>query len=147
VANEPEWLRDAVDVLEGSQGRLELAHALCDLGAALRRGGRRQDSREPLRRAVELAHACGARALEERAHQELLASGARPRRRPVSGVDSLTPSELRVATMAADGMSNREIAQDLFVSLKTVEMHLSRGYRKLDVSSRSELPRALQGQG
>jgi DNA-binding CsgD family transcriptional regulator len=147
VADEPERLSEAVDVLEGSQGRLELAYALCDLGAALRRGGRRQDSRQPLRRAVELAHDCGATALEERAHQELLASGARPRRRPVTGVDALTPSELRVASMAAGGMSNREIAQDLFVSLKTVEMHLRRGYRKLDVSSRSQLPLALKGQG
>jgi DNA-binding CsgD family transcriptional regulator len=147
VADEPELLREAVEALEGSQGRLELAHALCDYGAALRRRGHRKDSREPLRRAVELAHACGATALEERAHQELLASGARPRRRPVTGVDALTPSELRVASMAADGLSNREIAQDLFVSLKTIEMHLSRSYRKLDVSSRSELPRALQRQG
>jgi DNA-binding CsgD family transcriptional regulator len=136
--------REAVDVLEGSPARLELAHALCDLGAALRRAGDRRASRDPLHRALEAAHACGATALEERAHQELLASGARPRRIPVAGVDSLTPTERRVAAMAAEGLSNREIAQALFVSLKTVEMHLSHAYRKLDLSSRSELPRALQ---
>jgi DNA-binding CsgD family transcriptional regulator len=138
-------LRDAVAVLEESPARLELAHAVCDLGAALRRGGERQASREPLRRAVAIAHACGATALEERAHDELLASGARPRRRPTTGVDALTPTELRVAAMAATGLTNREIAQHRFVSLKTVETHLGRAYRKLDVKSRTELPQALSG--
>jgi DNA-binding CsgD family transcriptional regulator len=96
-----------------------------------------------LRRALEAARACGATALEDYAHQELLASGARPRRRPVVGIEALTPTERRVAAMAAGGLSNREIAQALFVSLKTVETHLSRAYRKLDVRSRTELPRAL----
>jgi DNA-binding CsgD family transcriptional regulator len=138
-----EQLRDAVDLLEPSTARLELAHALCELGSALRRRGERVASREPLRRAVELAQACGAAGLTRHAHEEMLATGARPRRMPVSGRDSLTPSERRVAAMAADGLANREIAQSLFVSLKTVEMHLSRTYRKLDIASRSELPRAL----
>jgi DNA-binding CsgD family transcriptional regulator len=136
-------LGDAVDALAPSAARLEHARALCALGAALRRQGRREAAREPLRRAMELAYAGGARAVQEEARSELLASGARPRRIPVSGVDSLTPSERRVAAMAADGLTNREIAQALFVSLKTVEMHLSRAYRKLDLSSRSELARAL----
>jgi DNA-binding CsgD family transcriptional regulator len=133
-------LRDAIDVLEPSPARLELAQAHFELGSALRRRGEREASRDPLRRAMQIAHECGARALEERAHQELLASGARPRRRQVSGVDALTPSERRVAGLAAEGLSNREIAQSLFVSLKTVEMHLSRAYRKLDLKSRTELP-------
>jgi DNA-binding CsgD family transcriptional regulator len=137
-------LRQSVEVLEPSPARLELALALCDLGGALRRTGERRAAREQLRQALELAHRCGATALEDRARQELLATGARPRRIPVSGVDSLTPSERRVAKMAAEGLSNREIAGSLFVSLKTVEMHLSRVYRKLDLSSRTELAGALE---
>ena len=138
-----ESLRGAVDVLEPSPARLELAHAYFALGADMRRRGRRRAAREPLRNAADLAHSCGAIALQERAHQELYASGARPRRRPVGGIDALTPSERRVAAMAADGLSNREIAQSLFVSLKTVEMHLGRTYRKLDLASRTQLPDVL----
>ncbi|MGH2953153.1 MAG: ATP-binding protein [Solirubrobacterales bacterium] len=140
-------LTQAVSVLEASAAELERARALADLGAARRRAGERKASREPLRRALELAHECGGVALEAWAHEELLATGARPRRRPVSGLEALTPTEQRVATMAAEGLSNREIAATLFVSLKTVEMHLSHTYRKLDLSSRSELPRALAGSG
>ena len=68
---------------------------------------------------------------------------ARPRRLVLSGVDSLTPSERRIAAMAAEGLSNREIAQALFVTLRTVEMHLSNAFRKLDISSRTQLPAAL----
>jgi DNA-binding CsgD family transcriptional regulator len=73
-----------------------------------------------------------------------VATGARPRRLVLSGVDALTASERRVAEMAADGLTNRQIAQALFVSEKTVQGHLGRSYRKLDISSRSELPDALQ---
>ncbi len=96
-----------------------------------------------LRRGMDLAHRCGARSLEDRARVELRASGARPRRAVVTGVSSLTPSERRVAGMAADGHTNREIAQKLFVTPKTVETHLSHAYRKLEVRSRSELVREL----
>jgi DNA-binding CsgD family transcriptional regulator len=81
--------------------------------------------------------------LADRAHEELVATGARPRRLVLSGVDSLTPSERRIAALAAEGLSNREIAQALFVTLRTVEMHLSNAFRKLDVSSRTQLPAAL----
>ena len=73
----------------------------------------------------------------------LLATGARPRRLVLSGLEALTPSERRVAEMAADGLSNRDIAQALFVTPKTVEVHLSNAYRKLDIHSRGELPNAL----
>ena len=134
-------------MLEPSQARLEHARALVELGAALRRGNRRSESREPLRRGLELATDCGAAPLAERAETELLATGARPRRVALSGVDSLTPSERRVAEMAAEGGTNREIAQALFVTPKTVEVHLSSAYRKLGISSRRQLASALAASG
>lgn len=134
-----EILRDAVEVLGGTQGRLQHAHALVDLGAALRRANRRKEAREPLREGLDLAHRCGATPLEERARTELAASGARPRKAVLSGVESLTPSELRVARMAVEGMTNREIAQQLFVTAKTVETHLRHVYQKLGVAKRTEL--------
>ena len=97
-----------------------------DLGAALRRANRRAEAREELAAGMELAHRCGADALAARAREELVACGARPRRLVRTGVDALTPSELRVAQLAAAGHSNREIAQALFVTRKTVETHLGR---------------------
>jgi DNA-binding CsgD family transcriptional regulator len=136
-------LREAVEVLEDSPALLERARALTELGAALRRANRRAEAREPLRRGLELAHSCGAKPLAERAHAELIATGARPRRLVLSGLDSLTPSERRVADMAAKGMTNRDIAQALFVTPRTVEVHLSNTYRKLGIGSRSQLPQAL----
>lgn len=138
-------LREAVGILEGSPARLELAYAWAAFGAAMRRSGRRVESRELLRQALELAERCGAIALGSEVRTELLATGARPRRAMLAGVDALTPSELRVAQLAADGKSNRAIAQSLFVTLKTVEMHLAGCYRKLGISSRTELP-ALVGE-
>ena len=100
-------------------------------------------AREHLRQAVELATICGATPLAARAEKELLATGARPRRVALSGVASLTPSERRVAEMAAQGPTNREIAQALFVTQRTVEVHLTSIYRKLGISSRSQLAAAL----
>ena len=136
-------LEEALAVLADSPARLEHALALFDLGAELRRSGRRADARDPLRAAVELAAECGADSLATRAHDELLAAGARPRRDPIESRSRLTASELRVARMAAEGMSNREIAQALFLTEKTIEVHLTRTYRKLDIRSRSQLGRAL----
>jgi DNA-binding CsgD family transcriptional regulator len=138
-----EHLREAVAVLHDSSARLEHAKALAALGAALRRSGSRSEAREPLREALDLAERCGAEALAEQAREELSATGARPRRAVLHGVDALTPSELRVARMAAEGRTNREIAQALFVTIRTVEMHLTHGYQKLDISSRAELSDAL----
>lgn len=132
-------LDQAVKVLEGSPARLEHGRALVELGAALRRSGQRAASREPLAAGLDIAVAGGAVRLVERARVELAASGARPRRERVSGRDSLTPSELRVARHAAEGYSNREIAQALFVTMKTIEMHLSNVYRKLKIASREQL--------
>ena len=138
-------LREAVDLLAPSPARLEHARALVDLGAALRRSNRRSEARQLLREGVELAHQCGARTLVERGNEELAASGARPRMILSSGVDALTSSERRVAHMAAEELSNKQIAQALFITVKTVEMHLGRVYRKLDIGSRRELPAALAG--
>jgi DNA-binding CsgD family transcriptional regulator len=138
-----ERLRESVAVLRTSPARLELARSLAELGAALRRGNRRSEAREQLREAADLAQLCGAERLEERVQEELRVAGARPRRRAISGAGSLTPAERRVADAAATGASNREIAQLLFVSLRTVEMHLTNAYRKLGISSRGELAAAL----
>jgi class 3 adenylate cyclase/DNA-binding CsgD family transcriptional regulator/tetratricopeptide (TPR) repeat protein len=140
-------LREAVTVLERSPARLERARAHVELGAALRRANQRSDSREPLRRGLELATLCGAAPLAVRAETELLATGARPRRIALSGVESLTPSERRVAQMAAEGSTNREIAQALFVTPKTIEVHLSSVYRKLGINSRSQLSGELAEPG
>ena len=138
-----ELLREAVSVLEPSPARLEHAKAVVELGAALRRTNRRAEARDPLRWGLELATACGAAALARHAETELLATGARPRRIALSGVASLTPSERRVADLAVEGQTNREIAQALFVTQKTVEVHLSSVYRKLGLTSRSQLPAVL----
>jgi DNA-binding CsgD family transcriptional regulator/tetratricopeptide (TPR) repeat protein len=138
-----ELLAEAVDLLEGTPWRLDRARARIELGAALRREGRRRDGREALALGMDEANACGADGLAELAADELRASGARPRRRAISGIDALTPSERRVAEMAADGRTNREIAQELFVTMATVETHLTRVYRKLDVAGRGDLAGAL----
>jgi DNA-binding CsgD family transcriptional regulator len=136
-------LREAVEVLAGSEARLVHARALVDLGAALRRANQRTEARERLREGVDLARRVGALGLAERANEEIAATGARPRKILATGLDALTASERRVAQLAADGMSNKEIAQTLFVTIKTVEVHLSRSYRKLEISSRAELDKAL----
>ena len=136
-------LEEAVEVLSDSPAKLEHAKARFELGAALRRKNRLAEAREHLRHAVELATLCRASTLVERAATELLATGARPRRIALSGVDSLTPSERRVAELAANGPTNREIAEELFVTQRTVEDHLTSVYRKLEISSRSQLAAAL----
>jgi DNA-binding CsgD family transcriptional regulator/tetratricopeptide (TPR) repeat protein len=141
-----ELLEAAVALMEGSPRRLEHAHALAELGVALRRSGRRADARVPLRKAFGLARRCGAGRIAKRANAELEATGATVRRYVPIGVESLTPSERRVADLAASGMTNRQIAQSLFVTVKTVEAHLSAAYGKLDISSRRRLSKALAGE-
>jgi DNA-binding CsgD family transcriptional regulator len=126
-------LEQAVATLRESPARLELARALCDLGGARRRAGNRAMAREPLREALGLAQRCGADPLAQRAREELMATGAHPRRERLSGPDALTPSERRVAEMAAAGMTNRAIAESLFVTAKTVGTHLGHIYRKLEL--------------
>ncbi|MDQ3722232.1 MAG: LuxR C-terminal-related transcriptional regulator [Actinomycetota bacterium] len=139
-----ELLRSAAAVVERSPARYELARSLVEYGAALRRAGQRSAAREPLREALELADRCGALRTAARAREELLATGARPRRAARSGADALTPSERRVCRLAADGLSNRDIAQALFVTVRTVEGHLTQAYMKLDIARRDQLAAALK---
>jgi DNA-binding CsgD family transcriptional regulator len=139
----PGLLARAADLLVRSPGRLELARTRVDLGAALRRRNRRSAARKELRAGLELAEWCGARALAKRARAEIRAAGGRARRPQSSGAEALTTREREVATLAANGLSNREIARDLFVTVKTVEWHLAQSYRKLEVRSRRELPATL----
>jgi DNA-binding CsgD family transcriptional regulator len=136
-------LRDAVEAFEGGDAKLERARALVDLGAMLRRRNRRTQAKEVLRDALDAAHRGGALRLAEEAETELRAAGARPRRVALSGVDSLTASELRVAEQASQGRTNRDIAQALFVTTRTVEGHLTSIFRKLELDSRNDLRAAL----
>jgi DNA-binding CsgD family transcriptional regulator len=138
-----ELLTEAVSVLRRSPARLELARALLDLGAAHRRAGSRVKAREPLRESLDLARALGGTRIADHARQELVAAGGKPRRDAIRGPGALTPSELRVAQLAAAGQTNRQIAQALFVTQRTVEIHLTSTYGKLGISSRAELTAAL----
>jgi DNA-binding CsgD family transcriptional regulator len=136
-------LREAIDTLERGDARLERARALADLGAMLRRRNRRTEARALLREALDAGHRAGAGPLAEYAETELRATGARPRRVILTGLDSLTASERRVAELASQGLTNREIAQSLFVTARTVEGHLTSAFRKLRLDSRNELSAAL----
>jgi DNA-binding CsgD family transcriptional regulator len=151
VLDEPragiELLRESVAVLEGSPARLERARSLVELGSALRRANQRTDARAPLVAGLRLAYQCGAQRLVHRAQRELQAAGGRRPRIATSGRDSLTASELRTAELAAAGATNIEIAQELYVSLKTVETHLSHAYAKLGlagIGSRARLAQVLE---
>ena len=138
-----EQLEEACALLEEAPARLEQAKALASLGAAMRRARKPTEAREPLRRALELADVCGAQPLADAVRTEIYATGARPRTTALRGVLALTASERRVADLAADGQTNRDIAQTLYVTPKTVEVHLSNAYRKLGIASRRELAGAL----
>ncbi|GAA4748187.1 ATP-binding protein [Actinomycetospora chibensis] len=138
-----EPLREAVTLLEPTPARLELARTRIELGGAMRRAGQRVAARTELAAGQDLARRCGADPLVARAGDELRASGARPRRLAMTGADALTASERRVAELAADGLSNRDVAQALFVTTKTVETHLGHAYRKLGVTGRDELAARL----
>jgi DNA-binding CsgD family transcriptional regulator len=124
------------------RARLQFAY-----GAWLRRQRRPADSRAPLRAARDTFDALGAAPWSDRARQELRASGERSRRRESDARDQLSPQELQIAQMAADGQSNREIGQRLFLSHRTVGSHLYRIFPKLGIASRAELPRALAAPG
>jgi DNA-binding CsgD family transcriptional regulator len=136
-------LAEAISLLTPTAASYELGLTLADLGAHLRRIGRRSDAREPLLRALDIGQRTGARPLSAQARAELLAVGARPRRTAVTGPEALTSAERRVAVLAADGLTNRQIAQHLFVTMPTVETHLRHVFRKLGISSRSGLPAHL----
>jgi DNA-binding CsgD family transcriptional regulator len=134
-----EMLSDSVTSLRNSPAVLERAHSLTELGAAMRRNGCRSAAREPLAEALDLAARCGARPLAARVREELKATGARPRRVWRTGLEALSPRELRVVQLAAEGRTNREIAHQLYVTLKTIEGHLARAYTKLGIERRGQL--------
>jgi DNA-binding CsgD family transcriptional regulator/predicted negative regulator of RcsB-dependent stress response len=140
-------LYESAEVLGESGSMLERARTMLSLGTALRTRGKRERSRELLREALDLAHQAGARAVERKAHDELLLTGARPRRSASWGADSLTPSEQRIAALFSRGHTSRSIAESLYLTLNTVEWHRRNLYRKLSVSSREELLEALSDQG
>ena len=139
VNNDPELLDESVAVLERSPARLELARSLMFAGIAQRRAGRRPEARTKLSRALDLALECGAAPLADRTLTELRASGARPRERERAESDALTASQRQIAELAAAGRTTAQIAATLFLSPKTVEGHLTSVFRKLRISSRSEL--------
>ena len=136
-------LAEAMELLSSTTAEVWRCRVLIDLGVALRRSGDAVTSREALRESADLAVRIGARGLIDAATQELRASGGRPRRLVLSGSDSLTPSERKVAMLAAMGHTNTAIAKSLFVGVKTIESHLARVYRKLGIKSRSELPSVI----
>ena len=136
-------LEEARTHFAASHARLELGRCLTELGARRRAAGERRAARAILRDAHDTAHACGAMALCEHARAELLLAGGRPRPPAGAGANALTPAERRVAEIAASGATNREIARRLYLSPKTVEMHLRSAYRKLDLAGRDGLAAAL----
>jgi DNA-binding CsgD family transcriptional regulator len=136
-------LREAVRALEKVNARFDAAWTLAELGARLRRAGERADAQHQLRRALDLAERSGAAPLSAYARAELLAAGARPRRTALTGPDALTSAERQVAALAAEGMTNRQIAQHLFITQATVESHLRHAFHKLGIRSRSDLPAHL----
>jgi DNA-binding CsgD family transcriptional regulator len=137
------WYRQAVDRLSRTALRPELARAHLLYGEWLRREGRRSDARAQLRTAHDMFEAIGMEAFAGRAGRELLASGETVRRRTADTRDQLTPQESQIAQLARAGLSNPEIAAQLFLSVRTVEWHLRKVFTKLEISSRLQLQRAL----
>jgi DNA-binding CsgD family transcriptional regulator len=139
-------LEESIDTLQETAGTLELARSLAALGSALRRAGRSSSARDPLRRALDIATEAGAEPLALRAVEELRATGSKPRRPRRTGLDSLTPTERRIADLVARQRTNSQIAHDLYVTTKTVEWHLSNAFHKLNVSSRQQLTAQLRSE-
>jgi DNA-binding CsgD family transcriptional regulator len=135
--------REAIERLGRTRVRVELARAHLLYGEWLRRARRRLDAREQLRHAQEMFTDMGATAFADRAARELRATGETARKRTADTRDELTPHEARIARMARDGASNQEIANQLFVSRKTIEYHLHKVFIKLGINSREHLDRVL----
>jgi DNA-binding CsgD family transcriptional regulator len=138
-------LEEAIDAFDHGGAVLERGRALADLGALLRRRNQRVAARALLRDALDIAHRVNAGPLATYADTELRATGARPRRALLTGPESLTASERRIADLAGTGLTNREIAQMLFITARTVEGHLTNVFRKLRLDSRTDLGAALTG--
>jgi DNA-binding CsgD family transcriptional regulator len=137
-------LRESVATLERGDAPLALAHGLFHLGSELRHQRRAVEARAPLARCAELATLCGAEPLHARAVEEQAATGERRRRGHAATLQELTPSERRTALLAAEGLTNREIAQRHYITVKTVETQLRSAFRKLDITSRKQLSAALR---
>jgi DNA-binding CsgD family transcriptional regulator len=138
-----ELLEGALAAFVDALAPVEAVETQAELGRALLRAGRRTEARDMLAEALDGATRCGARRLVGRITSDLRVAGGRPRRVLISGVDALTPAERQTADLAAHGLSNRDVAQDLFLSVRTVENTLRRVYRKLDINSRDQLAAAL----
>jgi DNA-binding CsgD family transcriptional regulator len=141
----PDAFEMALERHDGDRSRFERARTQLCYGERLRRVGRRQLAREQLRAAFETFDRVGARPWAERARTELGASGEHLRRRNPTTNEQLTPQELQIALLVADGLKNRDVGARLFLSIKTVEFHLTRIFRKLQIHSRSELVRRMVG--
>jgi DNA-binding CsgD family transcriptional regulator len=135
--------REAIERLGRTRLAPELGRAHLLYGEWLRREHRRLDAREELRTAHELFTDLGVEAFAKRALLELQATGERARKRTVDTRDKLTPQETQIARLVAEGHTNREIAARLFISASTVEYHLRKAFRKLDVESRTQLAHRL----
>jgi DNA-binding CsgD family transcriptional regulator len=136
---------ESIDRLARTHGTVNLARARLIYGEWLRRKQRRTDARDQLRRAREMLVSIGAEAFAERARRELLATGEKVRKRNVTTRDDLTPHETQIAHLAAEGLTNPEIGERLFISPRTVEYHLRKVYTKLNINSRNKLGGALPG--
>jgi ATP/maltotriose-dependent transcriptional regulator MalT len=134
-----ETFAEAIDVLANTEAKLQLARAHAGLGRGLRRAGQRVRARSHLKVGLDLAQHCGATGLVAQIRDELAAGGGRRIGPAMTGFESLTPTELRVAHLAAKGRSNREIAEETFVARSTVAWHLANIYGKLHISSREQL--------
>jgi DNA-binding CsgD family transcriptional regulator len=135
--------QEAIDRLGRGRLRTELARAHLLYGEWLRRENRRVDAREHLHTAYDMLVEIGMEAFAERARKEIQASGEKVRKRTVETRDDLTPQERQVARLARDGLTNREIASQLFLSTRTVEYHLHKVFAKLGIGSRMGLHDAL----
>jgi len=136
--------RESIAHLAGTRLRVELARTQLLYGEWLRRERRRLDARQHLRAALEAFTSMGIEAFAHRAERELLATGERARKRTVDTLDQLTPQEEQVARLASRGTTNREIAAQLFITQSTVEYHLRKVFRKLNVTSRTQLAGRLR---